>query len=299
MQGNFDALESRPVVQFLSFSLPAIVSLLLTSGIVVVDGLFIGNFIGKAGLAGVNLTLPVLYLFLGVAIMIGVGGAVKVGYALGAQNQGRADRYFSATVVLAVIINTVLTLSCLMFLDLLAAKLNTDPTLHGHVVSYLGTILWFYPAMTINIVLSIIIRAQGRPGLALFFGVAGNALNLGLDYVMIAFWGMGLRGAALASGISIIIPMCCGIGYFLSPRSHLRFVKFAWDWRETAGILVNGSSEMIGQLSIGLTTWLFNTVILARLGVDGVAAYTIVGYMAFVQMMIVTGLATGLGPIVG
>ena len=104
-----------------------------------------------------------------------------------------------------------------------------------------------------NILFSIFLRAQGRPGLSLFFGLAGNVLNIGLDYFMIACLGMGLRGAALASGISVLLPMCCG-----------------------------------------LTTWVFNRVLLSRIGIDGVAAYTIVGYIASVQFMIITGFATGL-----
>jgi putative MATE family efflux protein len=299
MQNNLSRFESRPVARFFSFSVPAILGMLLTSGIVIVDGLFIGNIIGKEGLAGVNLTLPVLYLFLGVSIMIGVGGAVKTGHSLGAGKEGGAAGYFSSTIALAAILIIALSVLCLVFFELLLGKLNTDPALHGFVRSYLWTILWFYPAMMMNIVFSIFIRAEGKPGLSLFFGVAGNALNIVLDYLMIARWGMGLRGAALATGISVLVPMCCGILYFLSGRSVLRFVKFSWEWQEIRQTGYNGSSEMIGQLSIGVTTWVFNRVILSRMGVDGVAAYTIAGYIAFVQMMIVTGFAIGLSPIVG
>ena len=299
MQNNFKALESKPAAQFFSYSVPAIVSMLFTSGIIIVDGLFIGNIIGKFGLASVNLTLPVLYLFLGIAIMIGVGGAVKAGHALGAANLNLARRHFSATIALAGIVIAALTLLCLVFLDPILDVLTADRALQPSVKIYLGTILWFYPAMMINIVFSILIRAQGNPGLSLFFGLAGNCLNLVLDYLMIARWGMELRGAALASGISVLVPMICGIIFFLSGRSTLRFLTFNWNWPDVVETFFNGSSEMVGQLSIGFTTWVFNTIILSRLGVDGVAAYTIVGYMAFVQIMIITGFATGLGPIVG
>jgi Na+-driven multidrug efflux pump len=116
---------------------------------------------------------------------------------------------------------------------------------------------------------------------------------------MIARWGMGPRGAALASGISVMIPMCLGLLYFLSHHAVLQFAKFSWSWRYVGRMLFNGSSEMIVQLSTGVTTWVFNRVLLSRIGVDGVAAYAIVGYIAFVQIMIVTGFATGLAPIVG
>lgn len=299
MQNNFTQLESKPAAQLFSYSIPAIVGMLLTSGIVIVDGLFIGNIIGGKGLASVNLTLPVLYLFLGIAIMIGVGGSVKAGHSLGAGKQDQANNHFSSTIVLAVIIISSLTLLCFLLFDPLSRIINSNQELSPFVKDYLGTILWFYPALMVNIVFSIFMRAQGNPALSLFFGVVGSLLNVVLDYIMIAHLKMGLQGAALASGISVIIPMCCGIFYFLSGRSVLQFVKFSWNWQNMGQILYNGSSEMIAQLSIGFTTWVFNIVILSRLGIDGVAVYTIVGYIAFVQFMIITGFAIGLGPIVG
>lgn len=299
MHNQFLELESKPARQFFSFSLPAIAGMLLTSGIIIVDGLFIGNYIGKTGLAAVNLTLPVLYLFLGIAVMTGVGGAVHTGHALGAGNPHLAGQWFSLTTALTAGIVGMLAMACLLFLDPLLALLNSDPGLHIPLKTYLGSILVFYPMMMMNIVFSIFLRAQGRPGLSLFFGLAGNVLNIGLDYLMIACLGMGLRGAALASGVSVLLPMCCGLAWFIWGRSALRFRKPDRRPHEVARIFFNGSSEMIGQLSIGLTTWVFNRVMLSRIGVDGVAAYTIVGYIAFVQFMIITGFATGLGPIVG
>lgn len=291
--------ESGPAAQFFSYSVPAIIGMLLTSGIIIVDGLFIGNFIGETGLAAVNLTLPLLYLFLGAAIMTGVGGSVKTAHALGAGNRLDADRHFSFTIILTVVIIGALTLLSALFFDTILGLMTDIPGLKESLSVYLGTILWFYPAIMISIVFSIFIRTQGNPVLSLFFGIAGNSLNLALDYFMIVRWGMGLRGAALASGISVIVPMTLGFFYFMSGKSFLSFTPVSIKMDRILSTLFNGSSEMVGQLSIGITTWLFNRIILSRLGVDGVAAYTIVGYAAFVQMMIITGFATGLGPIIG
>ena len=299
MQNQFLGLESKPAVQFFSFSVPAVLGMLLTSGIIIVDGLFIGNCIGRAGLASVNLTLPVIYLFMGVTIMIGVGGSVKAGHALGAGMQDRAGQWFSLTTALAAGVVGALTAVCFILFDPLINLLNTDPGLHIFLKTYLKTILVFYPAMMMNIVFSIFLRTQGRPGLSLVFGLAGNALNIVLDYVMIARLGMGLRGAALASGFSVTVPMCCGILWFIRGRSALRFRAFTWHFGDAGQLFLNGSSEMIGQISIGITTWVFNRVMLARIGIDGLAAYTIAGYAAFVQFMIITGFAIGLAPIVG
>jgi putative MATE family efflux protein len=299
MQNNFKTLESKPVAQFFSFAVPAIIGMLLTSGIVIVDGLFIGNIIGKTGLASVNLTLPLFYLFLAVAIMIGVGGAVITGHSLGAGKTGQAARQFSLTTALVFIVIVLLTGGCLLNLERLVVMLNAGPGLDRLVETYLGTILWFFPAMMMNIVFSIFLRTQGRPGLALGFDLLGNGVNIILDYLLIARWGMGLRGAALASGISVILPFAFYLFYFISGRSLLKFSRFSFDRQTIWHIVFNGSSEMTGQISVGVTTWVFNRVMLFRIGVDGVAAYSIAGYIAFVQIMIITGFATGLGPIVG
>jgi Na+-driven multidrug efflux pump len=130
MQNQFLGLESKPALQFFSFSVPAVLGMLLTSGIIIVDGLFIGNCIGRAGLASVNLTLPVIYLFMGVTIMISVGGSVKAGHALGAGMQDRAGQWFSLTTALAAGVVGALTTVYFIFFDPLINLLNADPGLH-------------------------------------------------------------------------------------------------------------------------------------------------------------------------
>ena len=296
-------LEKRgggsPAAEYFSFALPAIIGMILTAGIVVVDGIFIGRAIGSAGLASVNLTLPVFHVFLGITIMVSVGGAVKSSRLLGQKKAGEAGSVFAGTLVLSVLSTVVLLILLVIFFEPVMGLIRAGGELYDLCRSYFSVIRWFYPVMMLNISLSVFVRTAGRPELSLVFGLMGNVLNIILDYLLIMRFNMGLSGAAAASGVSVTIPLLCSVLFFKSGKSSLSFGKLRLSGRLVAGIFANGSSEMIGQLSVTISVWLFNAIVLKRLGVDGLAAYTIVSYFIMLQGMVLTGLATGLGPVCG
>lgn len=283
---------------FLNYSIPCIIGMFFTSFITIVDGIFIGNKLGGPGLAAINLTLPVLYLLLGIAIMIGLGGMTLAIHSLGATDLVLARQRFTFTLILNAAVILVMVLLLRLFLDNIVQILNAKGELQGYVKDYLGTMSFFYIFMMMNIIFSMFIRGEGKPHLSLFFGIAGNVINILLDYLFIIKLNYGIKGAAFASGIAVMVPFILGCVYFLMGRSTFRLVKFSFDPKDFKGIIFNGSSEFIGQVSICITTYLFNLVLLKRIGIDGVAAFTIVGYIAFIQYMILTGIAQGIHTLV-
>lgn len=283
---------------FFNYSIPCIIGMFFTSFITIVDGIFIGNKLGGSGLAAINLTLPVLYLLLGISIMIALGGVTLATQNLGAKEFERARQRFSFTLFLNVVAILVIVLLLRLFLDDVVYMLNAKGQLQEYVRDYLGTILFFYVFMTTNIIFSSFIRGEGKPQLSLFFGVAGNIINIVLDYLFIIKLDYGIKGAAFASGIAVVVPFLLGFFYFLRGKSVFRLVKFTFEIGDLRNILFNGFSEFVGQISIGVTTYLFNYVILKRIGVEGVAAFTIMGYVAFIQYMILTGIAQGVNVLV-
>lgn len=293
-----DKSKKGLVKTFFNYSIPCIIGMFLTSFITVVDGMFIGNKLGGHGLAAVNLTLPVLYLLLGITIMIGLGGMTLATHNLGAKDMVRARQRFTFTIVLNAAVILAIVLLLRLFLDNVVHILNAKGELQGYVKDYLGTMSFFYLFMMMNIVFSMFIRGEGKPQLSLFFGIAGNIINILLDYLFIIKLGCGIKGAAFASGIAVLVPFLLGCIYFLRGRSAYRVVKFSFDREDFRTILFNGSSEFISQVSVCITTYLFNFVILRRIGVDGIAAFTIVGYIFFIQYMILTGIAQGVNTLV-
>ena len=83
----------------LQFSIPSIIAMVLTSLITIVDGFFIGNYVGKEGLAAVNLGLPIVYLYLALGLMISVGGVVIAGMALGSGDNRTCNSVFNQTML--------------------------------------------------------------------------------------------------------------------------------------------------------------------------------------------------------
>lgn len=273
---------------FLQYAIPCTIGMFLTSFITVVE----------KGLAAVNLTLPVLYVLLGITIMVGVGGVTLAMQSMGEKNLMRANQRFTFTVTLNAVVNIAIVALIGLFLENVLYLLNARGELFTYVKDYLGTMVFFYGFMMMNITLGMFIRGEGKPQLSLMFGILANIVNIILDYMFVIRLDYGMKGAALASGLSVLTAFALGIVYFLSGKSAFRFSRIRFDTDDFKSILFNGSSEFIGQIAISITTYFFNVVIIRRIGVNGVAAFTIVGYLSLIQYMVLTGIAQGIHPLI-
>ena len=293
------AIATMPVARaFFSNAVPAIVNMVLTTSIIMVDGFFIGRYVGPDGLAAVNLTVPVFYLFLGFAVMTGVGGSTLASHRLGAGDPDDAARIFSATMGFLAAGAALLALSFALFLDPVLFLLKADGALFPLARGYLGRMLWFYAFSMGNIGLMIFFRSEGKAGWALVFSLLGNMVNVALDWLFLAVLGMGMEGAATASGLAALVSAGGSLAYVLSGRSVFNFARPRFFPGERASILGNGSSEMISQLSGAIVLWLFNALLLEHLGASGVAAFAVIGYLVLLETMALTGFTIGLGPLV-
>lgn len=137
-----------------------------------------------------------------------------------------------------------------------------------------------------------------NPKLGLINTLVGGFANIILDYVFIVVFKMGIAGAALATAIGMLIPSIIGIIYFLNKKNYLHFEKPTFDYKVLLQSAANGSSEMVTNLSSGVTTLLFNLMMIKYLGVDGVAAITIVLYAQFLLISVYLGFSSGAAPLI-
>jgi Na+-driven multidrug efflux pump len=243
---------------FLKYAIPCIIGMFLTSFITIVDGMFIGWKLGEKGLAAVNLTLPVLYVLLGITIMIGVGGVTLAMQSMGEKSIQQANRRFTFTILLNFAFNIFAAVILIIFKDSIIGFLNAKGVIYSYVSDYLGTMGYFYTFMMMNITFSMFIRGEGKPQLSLLFNMMANILNIALDYIFLIRLDYGMRGAALASGLSVIVAFTLGFLYFISEKSVFRYVKISFDIDDFKNMVFNGSSEFIGQISLSITTFLLN-----------------------------------------
>lgn len=281
-----------------TFSWPTIVSLVFISMYSMVDGAFVARLVGTDALSAVNLFFPVACVYFAVGIMLATGASAIVARQMGEGRPGEARANFSFVVVVALAVGVIQAALALTFLDPLLRLLGAEGGLLLLCREYALPLLPFVPAAIIQVLLQSFFIAAGRPGFGLAITLSGGLLNIVLDYVFIALFGWGLSGAALATGIGYSLPAVLGLAYFLFKRTgSLYLVRPRVDWRLLVDSCVNGSSEMVTNLSAAVVIYLFNMSMLRYLGVDGVAAVTIVLYAEFLLSSINYGYSSGVAPL--
>ena len=201
------ALEGKIVPTFFKYLIPSMLSLIAMTSASLVDGIFIGNYVGVTALGAVNLTIPVTALLFGFAMMLSVGGSVRAGKYLGEKNYAAASAIFSKTLIFVTGYG-VLAISLGLFFELqLFAGLGAKEELFPVMSEYYRVILPFLLAQFIVIVMYFFIRLDGFPNLVAVALTVGALVNILLDYLFIGVLGFGLRGAAFATGISQALPM--------------------------------------------------------------------------------------------
>ena len=279
------ALVGKIFPTFFKYLIPSMLSLIAMTSASLVDGIFIGNYVGVTALGAVNLTIPVTALLFGFAMMLSVGGSVRAGKYLGEKNYEAASSIFSKTLIFVTGYG-VLAISLGLFFELqLFAGLGAKEELFPVMSEYYQVILPFLLAQFIVIVMYFFIRLDGFPNLVAVALTVGALVNILLDYLFIGVLDFGLRGAAFATGISQALPMLVMMAYFISPDRTMQFSVKQNNWREVIQAAYNGISEFINEISGGIIVLIFNWMLLQRFGVVGVAAITVVNYVLMLGFM--------------
>lgn len=246
---NIKQIKNNKLKTILQFSIPSIIAMLLQTVITITDGYFTGNYVGDNALAAINLGLPILYVYLGAGLCVGVGGSVISGRLLGAKKRQKASEVFSQTMVTAVVIGVILSLAVFVLFTPILGFLRADGELSGYFTDYYRIMLFTYPLMVLGTILGMFIRVNGKPQLCML--------------------------------VSIV-----------------RFRRFVFDRAIGKEMILNGSSEFIGEMASAISMFAFNYVLMKYVGADGVAAFTILGFVVYGYSMVCIGFGQGISPIV-
>ena len=285
-QPDYQALEGPVVPTFIKYLIPSLFGLVAMTSASLVDGIFIGNYVGVTALAAVNLIIPITTMVFGLGMMLSVGGAVRAGKFIGEKNLSAASAIFSKTAIVIAASGFLVIALCLIFEESLFRGLGASEELFPVMAEYYRIILPFLFAELIVLVLYYFLRLDGMPTLAAVALAAGSGLNIVLDYVFIAMWDWGLTGAAYATGLSQILQLVIMLVYFFRRGRKLSFSFVQHDWWEVFQAAYNGISEFVNEISGGIIAFLFNWMLIQRAGVNGVAAITVVNYMMLLGFMV-------------
>ncbi len=282
--------------KLLKFVLPSIVMMIFTSIYSVVDGLFVSNFVGKTPFAALNLIYPVLMMAGAIGFMIGTGGSAIVARTLGEGDRARANRYFSMLVYVTIAGGIAITVIGQLCMQKIAAGLGAEGRMAEYCVLYGRIVLLAVTAFMLQNVFQSFFVVAEKPQIGLFVTIAAGIANMVLDYLLIVVFRWGLAGAAPAAS-----QVLGGIGPFLyfarKNDSLLRLTKTGFDGKMLAGACMNGSSELMTNISLSIVNILYNFQLMRIAGEDGVAAYGVIMYVNFVFIAVFIGYSIGVAPV--
>lgn len=280
------ALDGAIVPTFFRYLVPSLVGLIAMTSASLVDGVFIGNYVGITALAAVNLIIPIMTLLFGVGMMLAIGGSVRAGKYLGEGDTAAASGIFSKTLMSVAIYGVAAISLGLVFEEQLFAGLGATEELFPAMSEYYRIIMPFLFAQLIVVVQYFYIRLDGFPNLAAVALAVAAVVNIALDYLFIGIYGWGLTGAAYATGLSQALPALVMMIYFSRPGRRLHFSFRQRNWKEVFQAAYNGISEFINEVSGATIAFICNWMLIQRAGVEGVAAITVVNYLLFLGFMI-------------
>lgn len=282
----------------LRYGLPSIATMWIFALYTIVDGFFIGKFLGANELAAVNIVMPYVNLSFALGIMIAIGGATIISISLGEKNFEKAHRVYSLSLELFMILGGFLGTIGIFFPHKIVEILGANEIILADATTYLFYLSFFTVFYLLSYGLEIFVRVDGNTLYSLVCIIIGALLNIILDYLFIIKFNMGIMGAGLATGIAQF-GTAASLGYYLLLKStKLRFSFVKIDIPQTLKILYNGSSEFLTEIATGIVIMAFNINIINIVGEKGVSAFGIISYISTLVTMTMIGFSQGLQPVI-
>lgn len=291
-------LKETPVKKlFLSYLIPSVLGMLLMSVNIVLDGIFVSRGVGPNGLAAINISVPAFSLILAISLWIGAGGATIYSISLGKKELAYARSVFSQSILFCMLLTGAIMGACLWKIDELAWFLGSNEITLPYVMDYLPVLLVFGIVFVLENALSIFVRNDGNPNLAMAGLVVSAALNIILDYVYIFIFGWGVKGAAYATVIATGIGFFVLLLHFFRKSSSLKWGASRFQCKTLQQILTIGFPGFTSEMSVAVVTIGLNVSFMRWSGETGVAAYSIVNYIHALVVLVFLGVGGALQPI--
>ena len=280
-------------------SLPAIMQMIFISIYGIVDGFFVSNYCGTTAFSGVNIVWPITNILSAFGFMMGTGGTALVAKTLGEGKKELACKIFSMIVIFNFLMGIVLSITGFFLIGHIAYALGARDELLDYATRY-GRILIIFNAFFImqSLFHSFFIVAE-KPKLGFIATLCAGITNMFLDLLFVGILKLDVEGAAFATAISYIVGTLFAFFYFVFNKTnklHLTFTKIEFKYISRA--IVNGSSELVSNISMSIVSLLFDMQLLRYYGEAGVASYGIIMYVSFIFVAIFIGFVISISPII-
>ncbi len=282
------------------YVLPSILSSTCYFLFTIIDGIFIGKGVGTDGLGAINIIFPFVMIANAIFLLVSIGGVSVVAVRMGRGDVEGANRAFLHSLFFSAVFSLVLSLIGTVFSKQVTILLGgSDPAFLNLCTEYLFTYSLFIVPSGLSTALQNYCRNDGSPVLVSIATITGTVFNIFGDWYLIFPMKMGMRGAALATGISQSVIFLIVLSHFVFKRGKLRIKKFSFDKSLIGKIFLRGLPECIAQFSVPVATICMNYVLFDLQGPLGVNTYSLLAYVASFAVAVFAGTAQGLQPLFG
>ena len=282
-------------------ALPATIGILVMSLNMIVDTIFVGQWIGVLAIAAITVVLPIAFLISSIGMGIGIGGSSIISRALGAGNSDKAFLTFgnqiSLTVILALLFVILGNVFSVPLLNLFGAKGDILPI----ASEYFSVVIYGVPFLAFAMMGNPNIRAEGKPKFAMYAMMVPAVLNVILDIIFIKFFHWGMWGAGLATTISFMSSGSYILYFFLSSKSELKIIpkNFKLDFKIVREIVELGGVSIVRQGAISILMIVLNYSLFKYGGEISIAVFGIINRVMMFSLSPVMGVSQGFLPVAG
>lgn len=288
--------RTKKLIRFVAPSVLSMVSFFLFT---VIDGIFVGAGVGTDALGAINLTYPFIMILNAFSMLFMMGGTTITAIRIGRGDEKGANTVFLHSVMLTLVMSAVISILAVFFTEPVCRMLGADGVFVPLSMDYLFWYGLFFVPVSFCICINGFCRNDNDPIRVSVAMIIATTFNIVADWVFIFPLHMGLKGAAIATGISQVILLIIVMGHFVRKKGILRFGKFRPDKDMIKKIIIRGLPECISQFSIPVSTILTNIMLMKYIGNIGVNAYAVIAYVASFSIAVFAGTAEGLQPLFG
>lgn len=278
------------------YILPNIFAMIGISCYLLADTFFISSAAGTNGITALNIALPLYAIIFAIGSMIGIGSATRYSLqkSLGAKDY---DEFFSNSIMWSLIASSVFVIGGLFFPRTILRLLGADDVILEIGLTYTKIVLCFAPFFMLNYTFTAFVRNDGAPNTAMLATLSSGIFNIIFDYLFMFPMGMGMPGAALATCLSPVVSILVCMTHYLSKKNTIRFIWKLPSPKKLAASCNLGIVAFVGEISSGITTFVFNYILLGLVGNIAVAAYGVIANTALVGTALFNGVSQGLQPL--
>lgn len=290
---------------FIRLFVPTLLGLLLTAVVTLADGIFVGKGVGSDALAAINIAAPMFQVSMGISLMFASGVSIVAAVHLARDNVKAACINVTQAMAFATLLMLLVACVVYAFPTRLALLFGGSWRLMPYIVDYLFYVMPALVAGVPSVVGMFVIRLDGSPNFALAGIAFGSVLNIVLDWIFVFHLGLGIRGAALGTSISVITGAGLMLYYMWFRATTLSFYRLKLSMKSLRLTIRNigymmrvGFPTFVGETAMLCMMVAGNYMFIGHLGEDGVAAFSVACYMFPLVFMLGSAVAQSAQPIV-